>query len=504
MSARPLELDGVEWDVAAFPPLTGPARSLPGSLTRGQVLRQLGVSGLLGVAARACSDSDSAAREMLRTEFGMSSERARKAVQLGTRLTTDRDVNNHPLGYLAGITLSRSQARRVLALCDAQTQNAGAAATKVSLDRIQKSWGNRHLDKIVRAAASSADLVTAVVTAGLLTSMHSPTEAPAAQILSESLAQSIAFDQPATERQRRSDRIVAAAYALAALRSPGLDLGDGALWDDGTVGWRFRAAPWLLPTVDPLDSTPVRRLLDAALKRTLDFVPVGASPFGYSEEIEYDALDTQVVRARTLAEAGQLTKYSETPMWFDGGDDGQVLLTMGAGHGYAWVGRHNHGVLVAFDLEYLTGYGLDEPGVRAALAMAIGWFVDVSVRLLEAPAGTNHFTRHGGNKTAGYRYLPRPTFGENVRRVAEGHHSPPRPHVVRAHIRTLPEDHNPSPEARARAPRHLRTRMGPQDTYVRQHWKSDASPADLANRLSKHSQLADIIGELQRGTDAAG
>ncbi|MFB9701217.1 hypothetical protein, partial [Rhodococcus aetherivorans] len=61
-----------------------------------------------------------------------------------------------------------------------------------------------------------------------------------------------------------------------------------------------------------------------------------------------------------------------------------------------------------------------------------------------------------------------------------------------------PDGRNP------RAPRHLRTRMGPQDTYVRQHWKSDASPADLANRLSKHSQLADIIGELQRGTDAAG
>ncbi|AXY52488.1 hypothetical protein YT1_3083 [Rhodococcus ruber] len=423
--------------------------------------------------------------------------RADKAVRLGTRLAVDREVNNHPIGYLAGVQLSTARAAHVLALWDAETKDAGAAASKISLDRIRSSWRKADVEKVARSAAYSADLVTMAVTAALLASMRTADCTDVALTLSGSLTQSIAFVKSATRRQRHADRILAAAYALAALGSPGLDLAEGAPWEKGATGWRFRAAPWLLAILDSKDSATARRLLDAALDLKLDFVPIGTSPFDFLDETEHAALDNEIVRARTLAEAHRLSMYSETPMWFDGGDNGQVLLTMGGGHGYAWVGRKSRGVLVAFDLEHFTGYGLDEPGVRAAIAMAIGWFVDVSVRILKAPAGTNQFTRKGTGSASGYRYLPTPTFRDHVNEVPKGAHRPPQPHVVRAQVMRLPPGKMPSLEALSRAPRHLRKHMGSQDTYGRQHWKGGATSADLGNRLSKYSQLADVIRELR-------
>lgn len=139
---------------------------------------------------------------------------------------------------------------------------------------------------------------------------------------------------------------------------------------------------------------------------------------------------------------------------------------------YAWVGANGKGVLVAFDPVNLVGYGLDEPGVRAALAHALGWFVDVSVSLRQTPGGTTSLRRAGAGSTiSGYRYVPTPSHHNQVHQVAGGQSRPPRITGVQSHVRQL-KSRKPSAAARSRAPRRLRDIMGPKDTFVRGHIKA--------------------------------
>lgn len=152
------------------------------------------------------------------------------------------------------------------------------------------------------------------------------------------------------------------------------------------------------------------------------------------------------------------------------------------------------GVLVAFDTIDLVGYGLDEPGVRAALAHALGWFVDVSVSLRQAPSGTASLRRAGASsKVSGYRYTPTPVHDHQIKQVAGGQSRPPRVTAVQSHVRQL-KNRRPSAAARMRAPRRLRDLMGPKDTFVRGHIKGTQAVGVLDTRLSKHSMLADVIG----------
>ena len=180
-----------------------------------------------------------------------------------------------------------------------------------------------------------------------------------------------------THLRRNVGRVLGAAYAITGLANGGLDLGHGRV-SLGTAGWRLRAAPWVLPILDEINGPSVEGLLQAVERRQLDFVEPGVNPMPYEENLSTlrDTLAAVTVYAQ------RLTKWTDRPMWFDGGPGrAQVLLTQDDFYMYAWVGANERGVLVAFDTIDLVGYGLDEPGVRAALAHALGWFVDVSVSL---------------------------------------------------------------------------------------------------------------------------
>ena len=137
-------------------------------------------------------------------------------------------------------------------------------------------------------------------------------------------------------------------------------------------------------------------------------------------------------------------------MWFDGGHGNtQVLIVQDDNYVYAWVGIDKVGLLVAFEPEHQVCYGLDESGVRAALALAIGWYLDVSVSLRKTSAGTHTIHRsHTGTATTGYRYVPKPSFTAQVSNVRNGIHRPPRAHGRVAHLRTYTGGQTPSATAR--------------------------------------------------------
>jgi hypothetical protein len=76
--------------------------------------------------------------------------------------------------------------------------------------------------------------------------------------------------------------------------------------------------------------------------------------------------------------------------------------------------------------------------------------------------------------------------------------TPPRPSIVAAHVRNL-GDGQPSDKQLSQAPRRLLRRMGPHDTWVRQHRRGrGAPPQDIVNRLSRYSALADSLGLLDQ------
>ena len=493
VSPHSIHLDGVAWDLSAIPAQNS-VTSFQQSAARSAVLAQLGSSGLLGLAALSCCSTYVEAKTMLTSAFSMPPARATAALKLGARLL-DRRQKNHPLGYLAGVKLSDSRAQEVLSICKAPTKDDGPSAKRSCLAATHQRWLRGDIQAIVRPAAMSNDLPTMSVTAALLASMQPTAKSGIARPLNDSLTLSMAQPTAAKARDRRSDRILSAAYVLSTLRASAIDLGD-TQWTGASAGWRFRAAPWLLPILDPYDNGAIRELLDAAVMLGLDFVPVGSPPFLY--DLEKVVIDQVTHRAQV--EAAQLTKWPDRPMWFDGGAAGaQVLLTEDDEHAYAWVGRNKRGLLVAFDTDHFVGYGIDEPGTRSALSMAIGWFIDVTKTLRTTPTGTASVSRTGGSKKAGYRYVPTTTFVQHSKNVAKGVNAPPRPHVVDAHIRHYkPGGYRPSEEARKRAPARLRRRMKKHDTYVRSYATgAGATIVELDKHLAKYSALADVLGDLK-------
>ncbi|QHG85251.1 hypothetical protein D1O33_24585 (plasmid) [Rhodococcus rhodochrous] len=492
-------LDGYDWPV---PPVvsTSVSKSLARDLQLSDWRADVGISALLGLATRSCRSSDAAARSVLVGQFGMPQDRARAAVGMGRYLVTDNPVNNHPLGYLAAVKLSEPRARRLLELYGDRTNDDGMSAGKINYTRVRAARTGQDVRRLAQAAASSQDAPTMAVTAALLASSRLTNESGTTELLHDALTQSVAHNAKATALERRRDRVLAGAYALSALAVEGLDVGDLA-WSDATPSRRFDAAPWLLPLLDVEDSTPLRQLLDRAAHLGLGFVSVGTSPFqvegDVGETAEQELLDAMLHRVSHLAAAGQLTKVPNTPLWFDGGSDGQVLLVVADDDAYAWVGRAGKGVLVGFDLTDFVGRCLDEPGIRTALAMAVAWYVDGAISLKKQSTAAASFTRRSAGTPSIYRYTPTSSFTQHVTDVAHGRSIPPRPHAVTAHIRHLGPEREPSEDAVDRAPRHLRRYMGPHDTYVRGYQTGGATGADeLITRLSKHSMLADVLGEM--------
>jgi hypothetical protein len=166
---------------------------------------------------------------------------------------------------------------------------------------------------------------------------------------------------------------------------------------------------------------------------------------------------------------------------------------------YAWVGVNGHGLFVAFDLIDGIPYGQDVPGVRAALALALGWYLDVSISLRTSATGTTALRRAStGTATRGARYVPNPSFAQHVNQVKTGNQAPPQLHGVVAHVRTLTSGYKPRARARENAPARLRATMQSNQTFVRAYLKGHGNLALLKTHLSKHSALADVLAGLQR------
>ena len=479
--AGPITLDGRTWDVAAsaWPP------SVARTLAEADLVGELSASALLALGAVANSASRPAAVKHLRDEFGFDSERARVAVTLATSLAPPKAANQ-PVGYIAGVKVSAAQARYLSRLVEPIATQAPAPARGVTHAEAVRGWRMGKVRPLVTSAVRSGDPSVGLVAAALLAAQHP--KGNLVPTLSEAQFHTLAGR--GTHLRRNVGRVLGAAYAITGLAHGGLDLGHGRV-SLGTAGWRLRAAPWVLPILDETNGQSVDALLQAVERRQLDFVEPGVNPMPYAEDLP-TLRDTL---AAVTAYAQRLTKWTDRPMWFDGGPGrAQVLLTQDDFYMYAWVGANERGVLVAFDTIDLVGYGLDEPGVRAALAHALGWFVDVSVSLRSAPSGTASLRRVGqGSKVSGYRYTPTPTYDRQTQQVAGGQSQPPTVTAVQSHVRQL-KNRLPSAAARARAPRRLRDVMGPKDTFVRGHIKGTKGVTALDTRLSKYSMLADVIG----------
>lgn len=433
---------------------------------------------------------------MLRGDFGFPTTRARDSVRVGAALCEDHGVSNTALGYLAGVKMSEAQQARLTAMLTARARHDGASPMIVSQAAVEGSVTPKAVGRLARKAAKTDDRPSQAVWAALLASrVDGSIAGVSACVLTEALAHTFLGPRRPSASQRSTDRILVVAYAMAGLSPIGLDLGSER-WRGASADWRHRAAPWVLPLLDATTSSALVQLLDAVRARGLGFVAPGATPFAHA-----DARDvTEYMRNVAVGQASALTKWTDWPIWFGGDPNGvQVLLTQDENYAYAWVGRSSKGQLVAFDTTDFIGWGLDEPGTAQALAFAVGWYIDVSVSLRVTPAGTIAVKRTaGGSKSQGISYKPTPTYVGQRAGVAQGTHTPPKPHMRAAHVRNLGRG-SPSEEALSHAPVKYRTQMGPHDTWIRSASIGGAAAQHaMKTHLSKHSALADALGLMER------
>jgi hypothetical protein len=193
-----------------------------------------------------------------------------------------------------------------------------------------------------------------------------------------------------------------------------------------------------------------------------------------------------------------MRKWFDRPMWFDGGQgQAQILIVEDDHYAYAWVGQRRRGMLVSFDTEDFQAFRLDEPGAAFATAAAIGWYIDLCVTVRRSSTGTATVTRiKKGTKTTGAAYRPTAAWRHQHQSVVKGVRRPPRPHIVAAFIRRVPQGQNPNPAHVMAAPKRLRARMGRRDTWVRAHLRGGSQVTDWPIELSKYSALADILAAM--------
>jgi hypothetical protein len=489
-------LDGSDWAEVLERPRVA---SLASAQIRADQRRFAGPSALLGLAAIACATDAAEAQAMLREDFGLPAIRARASVRVGTALCDERGVSNTALGYLAGVKISDAQQAKTIVMLIGRSLPAGASSGTVSQAVVERSASPTAVGRLVRKAVRSNDRPSQAVSAALLASrLNSAGAHLTAPLLSECLAHTFMGPKRSSTSQRAADRLLAAAYATSGLSRAGIDLGSER-WQGAPANWRYQAAPWLLPLLDATTSPALIQLLDGLRARGLTFVSPGTSPFARTDSRDV----TEYMRNVAVGQASALTKWTDWPVWFDGGPGGaQVLLTQDENYAYAWVGRRDRGQLVAFDTTDFIGWGLDEPGTVQALAYALGWYIDVSVSLRVAPAGTSTVKRTArGSKARGVSYKPTPTHAGQRASVASGTHSPPKPHMRAAHVRSL-SNANPSDEALSHAPVKYRSQMGAHDTWVRSATVGGTSAQKaMQTYLSKHSALADALGLMDLNVD---
>ncbi|MFC7503120.1 hypothetical protein ACOACQ_19155 [Nocardioides sp. CPCC 206347] len=492
MSDHEIKLDGQTWDLLALRSARSD-NSLPALLDRARVGERLGPSAMLGLAACSTTSSLADARYVLRSDFGFDAARAKGAVAVGG-LISSATVTNDPLGFVADVKMSPSQRNRVCGRLGGKPA-ADAVGDKLSVAAAMANWDSRKFRRFALDAARTNDPAVMGVSAAIGASMRRHDPQGFASRLTASQTYPLASGRNTKLAQRAND-VLTAAYTMSSLDPSGLALGPRA-WNDAPPTWRESAAPWVYAILDETNGAAVAHLLNAVHSRGLNFVQPGASPFHFLDSQQ----ELTEARLRLQTFSGQLTKWFDRPMWFDGGaGQVQVLLTQDEDrYMYAWVGVNGMGLLVAFDLLDGVPYGPDVAGVRAALALAIGWYLDVSVSLRMSASGTHAVQRSAaGTVTTGARYVPLPSFVRHANSMNSGTKAPPRLHGVVAHVRTFTNGYKPSARARQNAPKRLQAGMQSNQTFVRAYMKGHGNLALLTTHLSKYSALADVIAGLQR------
>jgi hypothetical protein len=168
----------------------------------------------------------------------------------------------------------------------------------------------------------------------------------------------------------------------------------------------------------------------------------------------------------------------------------------------AWIGEPatKKGLLVALREEDFVPLA-DRPNRRVKIAsgLAMSWYVDCAVVIRAASSGPSHsFVGGPATATTGgriERYVPAPSFSGQVRDVQNGRLRVLSGCWVSPHLRKLPHGWVPNPDHVQRAPKQLRRKMGPRDTWVTEHARlGGASEREFQNRLTKYSSLADALG----------
>lgn len=336
-------------------------------------------------------------------------------------------TNDDPVGFLAGVGLSKTQRERLCGNLGDPTSATQPDGDKLTISSARKSWHGRRFRRFALDAARTNDRAAMTVGAAVSASLRLHDPEGFAAGLTAAQTYPLAFGR-STGLARRANAVLTAAYAIAAADTRGLDLG-AVHWASAPPGWRIAAAPWVYANLDATNGRAVGDLLDAVHSRGLRFIQPGISPFNFTDSTS----EFEDVRLRLQTGASRLTKWFDRPMWFDGGaGQVQVLLTQDEDrYMYEWVGVDGVGVLVAFDLVDLLPYGQDVLGVRAALTLALGWYLDVSISLRSSTAGSQTLQRKTtGTTTSGARYVPTPSFMHQVQQVTQGSQIPPRPHGV--------------------------------------------------------------------------
>jgi hypothetical protein len=428
---------------------------------------------------------------MLRDEFGFSPQRATTAVRAGRNLQLN--PASDPVGAIAGFSISRSRLLEMKRLLPGTAGERGGSRATLSSVRSHIQKGT--VRELAAAAVRSKDQPTVLVTAALIAALGGAGLQDFVTALQSGLVGTGDLEGRHPNSAGVANRMIGAAYGLSATSRAGLDLGSDR-WSGQATNWRFRAAPWVLPLVEPRSPEAVVELLTGLADRQLSFVLPGENPFPCPGSPESVAL----ARDTATSAATDISRWYDRPMWFDGGPAGpQILLVEDDSYAYAWVGRAGRGMLVAFGTEGFDIWRLREPGTDYALTAAIGWYIDVSVSLRREAKGSAAIRRSSeGTKRRGATYRPTPVYEKQRRDVEAGERTPPRPHLVARHVRDLGPERWPNLDHIADAPPRVQRMLGPHDTWVRAHQRGKGTPSEWVTRLTKWSALADLLGMMER------
>ena len=445
---------------------------------------------LLGALALHLSDGDErAAAKMLRALMWMPDARARAAAQAGRGALIPGGETI--LGGLAGVELNGDAVKFLYSVVGGEATAEAPRKRGLSVQAVTRNASTPSLLGRALKAVDTPDFPTRAAAVALIeSSLGSVGE------LGQHLR--VATPHDPDSDAVLADRLLAAIYALRTTRLGGLPIAN-VLWREAAPDWCRRAAPWVLPVIHPEENTALMDVLNGMVEHGLDFVPPGSDPFASAWEPERMTEWVEGVRGKATAVSPMLTRLRDWPIFFDGPSEAvQVLLSEDEHHAVGWVGRDNRGMLVCFDRDEFVPYGLGEVGFGFALGCAISWFVDCTISLRKEPLGRKAPRHPANGRSAPVRYWPTPIFASHRRQVANGSMTPPRPSIVAAHVRNL-GDGQPSDKQLSQAPRRLLRRMGPHDTWVRQHRRGGgAPPQDIVNRLSRYSALADSLGLLDQ------